>query len=69
MYYIHCDFTNALRYLKITFAIGLSFVTTIVPHLNLESYVQIFNFGMTFNNKFERGGLFFGATKVIEQIN
>jgi hypothetical protein len=74
MYYIHCDFTNALGYLRITSTIGLSFVTTFVPRLNLESYVQIFNFGMTFNNKFEKGDLFIfvlriGATKVIEQIN
>jgi hypothetical protein len=71
-YYIHRDFTNAFGYLKVTFTIGLSFVTTFVPRLNLQSYVQIFNFGMTLNNKFEREDFFFvlriGAKKVIEQI-
>lgn len=37
--YIHCDLVDVLRYLTITLIIGLAFVTTFFPRLNVGLYI------------------------------
>jgi hypothetical protein len=71
--YIHCDLIDPLRYLTITLTIGSSLVSTFFPHLNVGSFIRVFNFEVTFRNKFERANWEFvlrvGATTIIEQID
>jgi hypothetical protein len=46
--YIHCDLIDVLRYLTITLIVGLAFVTTFFPRLNVGLYIRVTNFGVTF---------------------
>jgi len=68
--YIHCDLANPLGYLTITLIIGFNFVSTFSLRLNVGSFIRVFNFGVTFKNKFKRGDWEFvlrvGATIIIE---
>jgi hypothetical protein len=49
------------------------FVTTFSPRLNVGSFIRVQNFGVRFQNKFEKGHWSFvlkvGATIMIEQID
>jgi hypothetical protein len=68
--HIHCDLADPIGYLTIVLSIKSNFVYTFSPHLNVWSFIQVFNFGVTFKNVFERGDWNFllrvGATTVIE---
>ncbi len=48
-------------------------MTTFSPRLNVDSFIRVQNFGVTFQNKFEKGDWSFvlkvGATIMIEQID
>ncbi len=37
--YIHCDLVDVLRYLTIILIVGLAFVTTFFPRLNVGLYI------------------------------
>jgi len=71
--YIHCDLVDPIGYLTIVLTIRSNFVYTFSPCLNVWSFIQVLNFGVTFKNLFERGDWNFlwrvGATTVIEKIN
>jgi len=71
--FIHCDFIDKVRLLTITFTIGATFVTTFSPCLNVGSFIQVQNFIVTFQNRFEKGDWSFvlrvGATIMIDQID
>jgi len=71
--FIYCDLTNKVGFLIVTFIVGVVFVTTFSPCLNFGSFIQIQNFGVTFQNKFEKSDWSFvlkvGATTMIEQID
>jgi hypothetical protein len=45
--YIHCDLIDVLRYLTFTLIVGLAFVTTLFPQLNVGLYIRVINFGVT----------------------
>jgi len=53
--YTHCDLTYQFEYMTITLTIGFYFATTFFPCLNVVCLICIINFGITFQNKFERG--------------
>jgi len=71
--YIHCDFIDVLRCLTITLIVGLVFVTTFFPRLNVGLYIRVTNFGVTFWNNFEKGDWGFvlkvWGTTLIEPID
>ncbi len=46
--YIHCVLIDVLRYFTITLIVGLTFVTTFFPWLNVGLYIRLTNFGVTF---------------------
>jgi len=56
----------------ITLIVGLAFVTIFSPWLNVGLYIQVTNFGVTFQNKFENRDWGFvlkvGAIIVIKPI-
>jgi hypothetical protein len=47
--YIHCDLIDALRYFSIILIVGLTFVTTFFPRLNLRLYIQVTSWGNNIN--------------------
>jgi hypothetical protein len=61
------------RFLIVTFIVGATFVTTFSPHLNVGYFIQVQNFGVTFQFFFEKGDCSFvlrvGANIVIEHID
>jgi hypothetical protein len=68
--FIHCDLTNKVGFLTITiYCKGYLFISS----LNVGSFIQIQNFGVTFWNKFEKGNWSFvlkvGTAIMIEQLN
>ncbi len=71
--FIHCDLTDKVKFLIVTFTIGATFVMTFSPCLNVGCFIQIQNFGVTFQNKFEKNDWSFvmrvRTTIVIEQID
>jgi hypothetical protein len=58
---------------RLSFTIRVAFVTTFSPHFNVGFFIEVYNFGVTFWNKFEKGDCSFvfrvGATTIIEQID
>jgi len=71
--YTHCDLANPFGYLTITLIVGSSLVSTFFPHLNVGSFIRVFNLKVTFRNKFKRANwesvLKVGATTIIEHID
>jgi len=71
--FIHCDLTYKVGFLTITLIVGVAFVTTFSPPLNVGSFIWVQNFAVTFHNKFEKGDwslvLRVGTTIMIEQID
>jgi hypothetical protein len=53
--YIHYNLTYAHGFKIVTLMVGSNFVTTFFPRLNVGSFIHIYNFGITFKNKFEHG--------------
>jgi hypothetical protein len=57
----------------ITLIVGSTFVTTFSPWLNVGLYIRVTNFGVTFQNKFEKRDWGFvlrvGATTIIKPID
>jgi hypothetical protein len=68
--YIHYDLAHPIGYLTIVLTIRSNFVYTFSTRLNVWSFIQVFNFGVTFKNMFERGDWNFllrvGAITIIE---
>ncbi len=71
--FIFCDLKNKVRFLIVTLIVGIAFMLTFSPHLNVRSFIWVQNFGLTFWNKFEKGDWSFvlkvGATTMIEYID
>ncbi len=53
--YIHYDIVDPLGYLIIILIVEFSFTSTFSPYINVGSFIYVFNFGVTFRNRFERG--------------
>ncbi len=64
---------DKISFCAITLIVGSAFVTTFPPWLNVGLYIRVINFGVTFQNKFEKGDWGFvlrvGATTVIKPID
>jgi hypothetical protein len=60
-------------FLIVNFTIRVAFVTTFSPCPNVESFIRVQNFGVTFQNKFEKSDWSFvlrvGTTIVIKWID